>query len=285
MDFFDVVIIDEITSLLFYMCDPYKGKENEYIKNINIFLDLDRTKKIMLLDAFILHNPFETCIDTTRTLSIYNKYREELSLKQYKNKNDLMYKINFISNKESVSVSSNEKSFLLKLKKLLEKHGKKVLLLTGDSKNKDEIIKKIQNFGDANNPSNLKDLGYDVFLFSPVVTVGVSFYFDIVHHFHYDNSNSVDPINSIQMIRRVRNAKVIHYFIYGRIFYRSTNLEYIEKNLNGFKILNYRSDYLGVTHQGKRLAKIIYIRNILKNTHKYAFKKLMDYQFNLEIKE
>jgi len=267
---FDVVIIDEITSLLLYITSPYPGKEDIYRKNIQILFNIQA--KIMLLDAFIIHNPFGG-----KSLTIHNEFRENLKVIEYNTKRDFETTINRYSNRFPISVSSNEKRFLVKLKTFLEKYNKRVLLLTADTENKDEILQMLQN----SSGKTLKDIGYDVLLYSPVVTVGISIFFEIEHHFHFDNSRSIDPVNSIQMIRRMRNAKVIHYFIQGKLSYKSTDKIKIRnhKILDYFRMYNIRGDDIGITDAGKKLMEILRIKHVFENTHKYAFRELMKYQF------
>jgi len=268
---FDIVIIDEITSLLLYITTPYKGKEDIYNININILLNLDLHSKIVLLDAFIIHNPFKG-----KTFSIYNKFRENLNVIEYTDKNNFISTINRYSNSNSLSVSSNEKKFLISLKYFLEKYNKKVLLLTGDTPNKEGIIQNIQHI------KSLSDIGYDVLLYSPVVTVGVSLFFNVDNHFHYDNSTSIDPVNSIQMIRRVRNAKNIHYYLQGKVSYKQSTTKKIQKSyiMKYFTMQNIRGDFIGFTRSGKKLLEILKIKNIFENTHKYSFRKLTTFQFS-----
>ena len=54
---------------------------------------------------------------------------------------------------------------------------------------------------------------WDVLIYSPTLTVGVSNMNNNYYHFHYDSSISTDVISSLQMIKRTRKAKEIHMFI------------------------------------------------------------------------
>jgi hypothetical protein len=272
IEFFDVIIIDEITSLLLYMSDPYLGKENKFRRNIETFMNLDTfNKKIVLLDAFIIHNPFKG-----NKISLLNTFREDINVVEYLNKHTFISKITRTALSETISVSCNEKRILHKICNNLNKRGLKCLVLTGDTENKDKIFEDLQKVKD------IKEYGYDALLYSPVVTTGVSFLFKIDNHFHYDNSRSIDPVNSIQMLRRIRNAKKIHYFILGKVSYKTTDINKIEKyddSVSLFQMVNVMGMFLGLTNAGKRLSEIIKIKNIFMNTHKYAFRELMKYQF------
>ena len=268
---FDIVIIDEITSLLMYITEPYKGKEDKYQRNIDTFFSIDEYNKIVLLDSFILYNPFGG-----KTLKIYNAFRENVEAIEYLDKYRFLSSIIRKAQKEPISISSNQKNILKKIHNKLQKKGIRCLLLTGDNPNKDKILEELQEV------QSLEEYGYDVLLYSPVVTTGISFFFNIKNHYHYDTSGTIDAVNSIQMIRRMRNVKCIHFFIQGKVSYLSTDrnkITYSNKVLNLFKMFNRRRVYLGLTISGEKLLELIRIKNILSNTHKYAFRELMKYQF------
>ena len=272
LDAFDIVIIDEITSLLLYVTEPYDGKEKNYKLSLDKFLRLDEyIDKIVLLDAFILDYPFKG-----KTLGIYNAYRENLNVVEYSDKYTFFSSIIRNSLKDFISFSSNEKRILNKIyKKLKTKYHRNPLLITADTKGTIEKLNKTRKMEEILTK-------YDSIFYSPVITTGVSFFKKPKIHFHYDNSTSIDPVNSIQMIRRFRNAKIIHYYVEGKVSYKSTSLEAIEhsnKVLDLFKMYDYNGTYLGLTKTGERLLKVIQMKNILQNTHKYAFRELMKYQF------
>ena len=269
LDYFDVVILDEITSLLLYVSDTYSGKEGRYRKNIEMLMKVGQ-KKLFVSDAFIIDLPF---IETENILGIYNNFRESLHVIEYKSKFPFFSKIIREAGKGIISVSGNEKRVLHKLEKQFQKRGLKVLKLTADLslREKENVFKLL------NDTENFK---YDVFLFSPTLTVGVSILLDIKHHFHFDNSSSMDVISSIQMTRRSRNAKNIHFYISAISSFKTTNISGIEKRLDLFQMVNKYGVSFGLTEAGKKLAKIKQMRNIFDNTHKYAFRELLTYQFN-----
>lgn len=267
LEMFDIIILDEVTSLLLYMTSTFKGKEEKYIKNIFAFMSL-RLKKFVIADSFIIDFPFKG-----RTLGIYNNFREKLNVKEYLDKNMFISKIIQKSMDSLISVSSNEKGFLVKTKKLLEDRGKKVILLTADTdeKERDKIYSMFNN----------QKINCDAILYSPTLTVGVSIFTDIEHHFHYDTSGTVSVIDSIQMTRRTREAKSIHIFIRGKSSFKDTNLKNIKRNLKSFQIIDEWGNSEKLTYTGEKLAELKQIRNILDNTHKYAFKSLLGYQFEV----
>lgn len=263
-DKFDVVILDEVTSLLLYMTSTYKGKEKIYNDNIKCFTEL-RSKKFVLADSFIIDFPFKG-----KTLGICNNFREKLHVTEYLDKNFFTEKIRAKSKHALISVSSNEKKFLLDVKEMLEKQDKRVLLLTADTENKEQIYTILEQ----------SKIPYDAVLFSPTLTVGVSIMSNIEHHFHYDTSGTVSVIDSIQMTRRSRNAKNVHFFIRGRSSYKTTKIDVIRKVLKEPYRDIHLGEPVGLNHLGYFLSHIKQMRNILDNTHKYAFKALLGYQFD-----
>ena len=262
LDEFDIVILDEVTSLLLYMTSGYRGKEKKYISNIFSFMSLYH-KKFVLADSFIIDFPFKG-----KTLGIYNSFREKMKVFDYLDKG--MFVSAILEKSDSlISISSNEKRFLIEMKEELEKKNKKVLLLTADTEDKDAVYEEFKK----------KNINYDAILFSPTLTVGVSIFCKVKHHFHYDTSGTVSVVDSIQMTRRSREAKFIHLFIRGKSFFKETNLKNIERGLRDFHIPDEWHNFKKITFAGKQLAKLKQIRHILDNTHKYAFKALLDYQF------
>jgi len=265
MDYFDIVIIDESTSLMMYMSDTYEGKEDRFRKNLKQ-LYLLKNKKFVLSDAFILKFPleFESC------LGILNEYREDIKIIEYIDKNNFTGKMIREAKKDTISISSNEKRFLVNIEEKLSKRGLRCLMLNSDTSNKENVYKEFEK----------NKIDYDVILYSPTLTVGVSIFTEIENHFHFDLSGTIDVVSSIQMIRRVRNAKIIHYYIQGRRSYLSTDLEYIQKSLgDGYKIINEFGESFGINRIGEILSKVRRIKNNLINSHKYAFKYLLKYQF------
>jgi len=272
MSYFDIVILDESTSLMLYMSDTYEGKEDRFRKNLkNLYLLKD--KKFVLADAFILKFPieFDSC------LGILNEYREDIKIIEYIDKHNFTGKIIREAQKQPISISSNEKRFLINMEKKLQKRGLRCLMLNAETINRDVVYKEFEKF----------EANYDVILYSPTLTVGVSIFNNISNHFHFDLSGTIDVISSIQMIRRVRNAKTIHFYIQGRRSYLPTDIKVIQRHLgDGYKIINEFGESFGINRIGEMLSKIRRIRNNLMNSHKYAFKHLLKYQFKqIELNE
>jgi len=260
---FDVVILDEITSLMLYMADTYSGKEERYRDNLNAFLSL-QYKKFVIADSFIIDFPFGG-----ETLGIYNAFREDIKVIEYLDKWNFIGSIRLFSTSGLISVSSNEKAFLFRAKRFLEREGKRVLMLTGDTKDKQSVYKLLSQ----------DEIPFDAILFSPTLTVGVSIFPKVVCHFHYDTSGTIDAISSLQMLRRARNNTRIHYHIRGRSSYKATSYRDIKRNMKDFMIINEWNEPTKLSTIGHMLSIFRHMKNILANTHKYAFKALLYHQF------
>jgi len=250
---------------MLYMSDTYEGKEDRFKKNLRSFYLL-KDKKFVLSDAFLLKFPieFESC------LGILNEYRENIKIIEYLDKKNFIGKMIREARKAPISVSSNEKRFLLITEEKLRRRGLKCLMLNSETIDKERVYKEFEN----------NKMNYDVILYSPTLTVGVSIFSNISNHFHYDLSGTIDVISSIQMIRRVRNAKNIHYYIQGRSSFLPVDLKSIQRRLgDGFKVVNEFGESFGINKIGEILSKIRRIKNILTNSHKYAFRDLLKYQF------
>jgi hypothetical protein len=262
-----VVILDEVQSLLVYITDTYDGKEHSYFVNLNLFVKALYQKKIVLSDAFLIDFPIQG-----KTLGIYNTFREDLTVYEYTEKD------RFIStlirkakiNQESIVVSANEKRILRQLEFKL-KECCNPFIFTAETENKAEKLRELRQSNE-----------YKVIMYSPTITTGVSFLGEFQEHFHYDSGTTTDAISSVQMIRRSRNAKIIHFFVKAKSSFKVTDLNKIEKFDSRVQLFTKRDDFgfsLGLTLTGKFLAKCIQIKNILSNTSTYAFKEMLSYQF------
>ena len=288
IDKFDIVILDEFISLLFHHRGNLTGNANLNIIRFKLFME---KKRLLVADAFL--TGFEDIFFENRNISmIDNNYRDDIKLIEYKNKEKFICEIikeakdnktNKTSKIISVSFTSNNvmKAVDLELKKL----NIKVVMLNAETPQhtKDIIFKHFKEF---------EHTAYDVILYSPTLTVGVSNLNNVDKHFHYDSGMSTDVISSLQMIKRSRTAKEIHYFLEERQFYFDTDVKSInssaEANINNFYNnkdatllidVDYETGKLKLTELGKYVNKIEAFFNITKNNHANAFKILLDHQF------
>jgi len=163
---------------------------------------------------------------------------------------------------------------------LLEKRGKKVITLTAETP--ESTKKLIYNLFQEEEHDK-----WDVLIFSPTLTVGVSNLNSVNYHFHYDGSMSADVVSSIQMIKRTRKTREIHMFVREKINYNKTNYDDIRDDYisnvgkNQESYLFDLDDYgeTRLSEIGKKIIKIDTFRNILEFNHKKAMFWLLKYHF------
>lgn len=275
---FDVICIDEFVSVMLH---ARNNLTNSCINLSKLFACL--RKKLVIADAFL--TGYENNLLSFKKDNVYmiqNDYRDDTKLYEYENFNCFIQSILIHCKKHKATVSCTSLVIIKALKKLLEKQGLKVITLTSGTPQitKDLIYKLFEN-----NENNK----YDVLIYSPTLTVGVSNLNDVDIHFHYDTSNTCDTISSLQMIKRTRRAKEIHYFIKNIINYNlKTSFNEIKseymKNVGKQIELNFLfelNDYgePKLSKLGKGAIFIDLFRNILEFNHKNSFTYLLQYQF------
>lgn len=273
--YFDIVIMDEFISLMLHS----RNNVSNNPLNIGKFFACFQ-KKLVIADAFLTgYENFLLNNKVSNLHSIQNDYRDPTTLYSYNNKNAFIDNLLLHSNKK-ITVSSTSISFINSLKLCLENKGKKVVTLTADTP---ESTKKLI-YGLFEQDEHDK---WDVLIYSPTLTVGVSNMNNVDYHFHYDSSKSVDVISSLQMIKRTRKAKEIHYYLAENKVFLQTNYnqirdEYIKNVGKGYSDFMFEIDNYGetrLTENGKKSIKIDVYRNILEFNHKNAFNWLLKCHF------
>ena len=275
---FDIVILDEFVSVMLH---ARNNLTNSSINLSKLFACL--RKKLVIADAFL--TGYENNLLSFKKDNVYmvqNDYRDETNLFEYENFNCFVQSILIHSKKHKTTISCTSLVTIKALKKLLEKYNLNVITLTSETPQiTKDLIYKI--FETENSDK------YDVLIYSPTLTVGVSNLNNIDVHFHYDTANTCDTISSLQMIKRTRKAKEIHYFIKNTINYNlKTNFNAIKSEYSenvGKQIeLNFLFDLNDygepkLSRLGKGAIYIDLFRNILEFNHKNSFIYLLQYQF------
>lgn len=274
---FDLVILDEFISLLLHS----RSAKNNSVANIAKFYGTFK-KKLVIADAFL--TGFENFILTDKVENCHlidNEYRDPTILYNYESFNYFMQVLLQKCKKGKVTVSSTSLSFCYSVGLLLKKHGVRVVTLTAESsQNTKDIVYKYFEENDHDK--------WDVLIFSPTLTVGVSNLNNVYCHFHYDSSITTDVISSIQMIKRTRKSKEIHLFLRNRENYVKTTFDEIRddylqnigrssENSFLFEINDYGETRL--SNIGKKAIQIDTFRNILEYNHKNAFFWMLRYHF------
>lgn len=273
---FDIVIMDEFISL---MCHSRSELQNSSVSLAKFFAAFN--KKIVIADAFLTGYE-QFLIPTDKIYLLDNSYRDDTKLFDYKNKNNFVLKILQTAKKHKITVSSTSLVFLNDLRSLLQFNNIRTASLTSETPitSKKLIYKLFESE---------KNDAYDVLLYSPTLTVGVSNLNDIDYHFHYDSANSADVISSIQMIKRTRKAKEIHFFVKESYAYLQTSYEQLKKSYlenvgspASFNMMFKIDDYgdVQISDVGKKAIKIDVFKNILETNHREAFLWFLKYQFS-----
>lgn len=277
---FDLIIMDEFISLMSHSRSELKNSSFNLIKFFASF-----NKKLVIADAFLTgYERFllEAAVDRNSYL-LDNEYRDNTILFDYECRNQFILKLLHTAREHKITVSSTSLRFLEDVRSLLIDNGIRTMSLTAETPEhtKELIYETFKSNHDK----------YDVLLYSPTLTVGVSILSDIGYHFHYDGSNSADVISSIQMIKRNRNAKEIHMFIREAFRYLITDYQKLRTQyLNNvgkagdFSILFEINEYgdVQISEIGKKVLKIDVFKNILETNHRGAMLWLMKYHFKHE---
>jgi hypothetical protein len=288
--YFDIVILDEFMSLLFQSRSELSNDKNY---NLSKFYSiLNGSKKIVIADAFL--NGFENSLLTKKFMYyIRNDYKDVIKHYNYKHRemffSSLLHVLKNKQKNESVTVSVMSKNALHAMEMELSKLGFNVQTLTAETPElrKRKIYEIFQE----------EEAKWDVLLFSPTLTVGVSNLNNVTHHFHFDTGLSADVISSLQMVKRSRKATVLHTFLKESQRYNPTNSEDLD-TLSNYDIVNYfngRQSTLLIeideegdfklSWLGKFANQIEAYYNILENNHSNAFKILMGEQFSYTTEE
>ena len=274
---FDIVIMDEFISLMGHSRNNLSNAGMNIAKFFGTF-----NKKLVIADAFL--TGFENFLLSDKTANVHmvdNTYRDPTSLYSYDDYNYFVNSLVYHADKHKITVSATSLSFINSLQALLVKRGKKVVALTADTP--DSTKELIYGLFEEENHDK-----WDVLIFSPTLTVGVSNLNDVPYHFHFDGSRSTDVISSIQMIKRTRRTKEIHIHVKEHIKYLKTSYNDIRDdymvNMGKLTDQNYLfavDDYgeTKLSEIGKKAIKIDTFKNILEFNHKEGMLWLLKYHF------
>ena len=275
--FFDIVIMDEFISLMTHSRSNLNNSSINIAKFFGCF-----NKKLVIADAFL--TGYENFLLSNKEKNIHlidNIYRDPTTLYSYDDFNYFVNSLVYHTQKHKVTVSATSLNFINSLAMLLTNKGLKVVTLTADTP---ESTKKLvyELFEQEDHDK------WDVLIYSPTLTVGVSNLNKVHHHFHYDSSMSTDVVSSIQMIKRTRKSKEIHMFIKEKINYLKTSYNDIRDEYMGNIGKNIEQNYLfdiddygeaKLSEIGKKAIKIDTFKNILEFDHKAALTWLLKYHF------
>ena len=277
---FDIIVMDEFISLMGHSRSSLSNSSINIAKFFACF-----NKKLVIADAFLTgYENFLLSNKETNVHLVDNIYRDPTLLYSYENFNKFVDSIIVHADKHKITISATSLSFINSLQMLLTKRGKKVVTLTAETP--DTTKKLIYSLFDKEEHDK-----WDVLIYSPTLTVGVSNLNNVGYHFHYDSSISTDVISSIQMIKRTRKASEIHLCVKERTNYLKTSYNDIRDSYMGNIGRNIDQNYLfdvddygeaKLSHIGKKAIKIDTFKNILEFDHKAAMMWMMKYHFMKE---
>ena len=268
--YFDLIIFDEFISVILHS----RSSINNTVVNLSKFYACF-SKHVVCADAFLTgyENFLLQKVNRNDITILNNLYRDETQLFIYNDFNYFMLTILRIAKTNKITISSTAKHYIKALRLLLKKYNLRVITLTADTPDstKNIIYEKFKL-----EENNL----WDVFIFSPTLTVGVSNLNNVKYHFHYDPGTTCDVISSLQMIKRTRRASEIHVCIGNHINCVKTNFNDLKdsyiQSLGKAAEHNYLFDFNNygeprLSKIGKNAIHTDIFRNILEYNHKNAF--------------
>jgi hypothetical protein len=277
--YFDLVVMDEFISLMMHSTNDKNIPTMSISKYFASF-----NKRLIIADAFLTGYENFLLNNKKNVYQLINEYRDRTVLYSYENSNYFMNSLLHHTKKHKITASFTSKSVMHSIAKILKKRGLKVITLDADTPERTkELI--YMNFENEENDK------WDVLLFSPTLTVGVSNLNNVYYHFHYDSSMSADVISSIQMIKRTRKAKEIHMFIEERRKFLKVTYNDLRDHYMNSAGKMMQENYLFDTDEygnprlseiGKKALKIKVFNNIIEANHKQGMLWLMKYHFMKE---
>jgi len=287
---FDMVILDEFVSLMFQSINSMKDNMRPF--NSAKFFHILKNKKIVMADAF-LSGYEDSFYENKKIYYVQNNYRDEIDISYYDKRDTFVSKILKVlqtkKDNETVTASVMSNNVINAIYDLAEMQGHKVFKLTA---NTSEEAKKLIYKLFENNENDK----WDLLLYSPTLTVGVSNMNNCTHHFHYDTGNAADVISSLQMVKRTRKMKHLHLFLQERVKLEPTdegtlndlfsqNLErYFKGAVNTVTIQIDENSNFVLSPVGKFMNKIQAFQNRLENNHRLSFNILLGEQFKFKQK-
>ncbi len=266
--YFDVCIMDEAATTMMHLLTLENHQKSITSKIFSL-----RKKKLVLADAFL----FDDMVDVFRykgsVVEIINGYRDSLDLDFYSQKDKFIYDLIEEAKTAPITFSSGSTMMLKIVKVIAEQNHLSTITISGDTPKEER--KLIYKSMESCTPK------WDILMYSPSITVGISNENQIDTHYHFDSGLSMNTLSSIQMTKRTRKAQRIRLYIAERIQYNPIDIIRIQTELSDFKAHDEDGDSIGISLAGENLSKIISLSNTMENRHKVAFLELMKYQFNM----
>ena len=270
---FDLIIIDEFVSFLEQVASGCNAGDLTFnMAKLNAIFTLSKYK-IAVFDAFIVKN----------SLNVFN--------------NKIIFEVKNVE-KDNTPVILNRgiKNFFVNLERFV---GKKISISCVSLKKMQELERRLSKsftcaLLDAELPTHiqeqiLKDFNtgrINCLIYSPVISLGMNIMCNVDAHFHYDNGGTIAPAQSIQMIKRCRNAKIIFCYLGNHSRYNNDTYNDIINNLTQaskkypIKLNFDKFGNLVLTDYARLYATIVHETNFWKSNFLESFKFLANINFS-----
>lgn len=293
LDDYDLIILDEFMSLLMHTRSALNSKTENLIKFYTAL-----NKKVVVADAFLSKYIVDNMFTKPLNVVSYTKNNTELYSCNDSNTFYTLIKNALDSNKK-ITISTTSIKVVHVVEEICKKLNKKIVVFNKEIEEKDKniIYDKIRS-------KEAPDC--DVFIYTPVLTVGVNILNDVDVHFHYDSASSTDVISSLQMLGRARFAKKIIYYVMNKKYNACINYDLlkttvekkpkehtddskdrnVEYKRGTVKNLLYHfqvppgKDYQELSHIGKACLKVDVFNNMTLCDYKKSFDILLSFNFS-----
>ncbi|QOI69346.1 putative helicase [Campylobacter phage F379] len=293
LDDYDLIILDEFMSLLMHTRSALNSKTENLIKFYTAL-----NKKVIVADAFLSKYIVDNMFTKPLNVVSYTKNNTELYSCNDSNTFYTLIKNALDSNKK-ITISTTSIKVVDIIKQMCYILNKKIIIFNKEtgSVSKNIIYDKIRS---------KEALDCDVFIYTPVLTVGVNILNDVDIHFHYDSASSTDVISSLQMLGRARFSKKIIYYVMNKKYNACINYDLlkttvekkpkehtddskdrdVEYKRGTVKNLLYHfhvppgKDYQELSHIGKACLKVDVFNNMTLCDYKKSFDILLSFNFS-----
>ncbi|QXO06262.1 hypothetical protein [Campylobacter phage CJLB-12] len=293
LDDYDLIILDEFMSLLMHTRSALNSKTENLIKFYTAL-----NKKVVVADAFLSKYIVDNMFTKPLNVVSYTKNNTELYSCNDSNTFYTLIKNALDSNKK-ITISTTSIKVVDIIKQMCYILNKKIIIFNKEtgSVSKNIIYDKIRS---------KEALDCDVFIYTPVLTVGVNILNDVDIHFHYDSASSTDVISSLQMLGRARFSKKIIYYVMNKKYNACINYDLlkttvekkpkehtddskdrdVEYKRGTVKNLLYHfhvppgKDYQELSHIGKACLKVDVFNNMTLCDYKKSFDVLLSFNFS-----
>lgn len=258
---YQCVIFDEIMTLTNHIIGTcaVDGFADNFAKFCSIMAS---NRKLLLLDAMLIRGILDI-VDPKKVKKLFwveNKWRDETPINIHSDANSFWGAL-FNCVEECISISCASTKVQKSLFNFFSKNGKAVRSISSEM-TPEEINKAITDYN-----AGL----YEVLIYSPTLSVGVNITRSTERHFHYDPGTAIDAVQSAQMIKRVRHAKIVDVYTKETPNHFKTDINDIKEQIRGSDL----SAYISYNENGDRelnglgnfYAYITRIYNIIGNEH------------------